>query len=1101
MRNRVFQPSRTIHWLAAAFMIFSSVGYGQEVSAGVTGTVTDPSGAAIVGATVTATSVGQRTVWTTTANAEGIYAFPRVPAGQYEIRFEAAGFRTAVRRDIVLELNARARLDVKLEIGMVAEAIEVSSTGALLQTETTQVGTVISGAANVNLPLNGRNFVQLTLLTAGATTVNPAGFTNGLRTTAGGRPYVNGNREEANNFLLDGVDNNNQNSNMVTYQPNVDAIQEFKVITNNASAEFGNFQGGVINVTIKSGTNALHGSVFEFLRNNTLNATSWAANWHGTPRAAIRHNVFGGTIGGAIIKDKLFFFTDYQGIRRANPGSPASYSVIPAPFRQGDLSQLLAQRNTQLYDPLTTTAAGIRQPFAGDQIPANRINVVARNLFAMPEVYPAPINAALRFNSLNTTSTYVSTDQGDIKVDAKFSPRDDFSARYSTGRQDNPGTNSIPAAQNTFFTSPFTSGVGNWTRTFSPSLVNELRVGFSRSVFSDGGDPGNSGNLAEKLGIAHGNDRFPGLLALNFPGGLANNLGNQNIGGLRYNVNNSFHYVDNVTLIRGRHMIKTGGQLIRVQANVFYAGNNGRVGFMQFNGQYSAGPNASSPSSAGLADADFILGYPTRLGLGITTGLWGQRKNMIAGYFQDDWRVNNGLTLNLGLRWEYNSPFVEVADRQTNFEFYTGRVLVAGKDGVPRELNDKYLKAWQPRVGFAWTPAMLGRKLVLRGAYTISSYMEGMGVGARLPLNPPFATQYGAVRDGLINVGPTTDQGLSSLQANDPFKGALIQLWDPKLRPSMVQQWSFFIERQLPMDTLLSIGYVGQHGTHLAMPMSFIQKRMMPDGTILPSPYVAGNPALAQLSGINATTANGNQRYDALQATLRKRFSRGFQYQVNYTWSKGMSDSRGYYGEGGQAAAQGNPQNTYNRRAEWAPSYFDAAHIFSFNGAYDLPIGRGMALGSNWNRVVDGIAGNWRISGVASLRSGFPLTITALDRSGTVSNGARADLIANPKGNLGVGPNATWFNTAAFRQPRAGTFGSAGVSVVRGPGLKNLDVSLQKSFRVTESKRLELRAEAFNFTNTPIFNAPDVNVNSVTFGQVQVAQGERNVQLALKFYF
>jgi hypothetical protein len=303
------------------------------------------------------------------------------------------------------------------------------------------------------------------------------------------------------------------------------------------------------------------------------------------------------------------------------------------------------------------------------------------------------------------------------------------------------------------------------------------------------------------------------------------------------------------------------------------------------------------------------------------------------------------------------------------------------------------------------------------------------------------------------------------------------------------------------MDTLLSIGYVGQHGTHLAMPMSFIQKRMMPDGTILPSPWVAGNPALAQLSGINATTANGNQRYDALQATLRKRFSRGFQYQVNYTWSKGMSDSRGYYGEGGQAAAQGNPQNTYNRKAEWAPSYFDAAHIFSFNGAYDLPIGRGMALGSNWNRVVDGIAGNWRISGVASLRSGFPLTITALDRSGTVSNGARADLIANPKGNLGVGPNATWFNTAAFRQPRAGTFGSAGVSVVRGPGLKNLDVSLQKSFRVTESKRLELRAEAFNFTNTPIFNAPDVNVNSVTFGQVQVAQGERNVQLALKFYF
>jgi len=912
---------------------------------------------------------------------------------------------------------------------------------------------------------------------------------------------VNGNREEANNFLLDGVDNNNHNSNMVTYQPNVDAIQEFKVITNNAPAEFGNFQGGVINVTIKSGTNVFHGSAFEFLRNDVLNAKSWAANWLGNPKSAIRHNVFGGTIGGPILKDKLFFFTDYQGIRRANPGAQASYSVMPMAFRQGDLSQLLAERRIQLYDPLTTTSGGIRQPFPNDQIPPSRINVVARNLFAMPEVYPAPINSALRFNSLNTNSTYVFTDQGDFKVDAKPSARDDFSARYSTGGQDNPGTNTIPAAMGTFFTSPFTSAVANWTRTFSPMLVNELRAGFNRSVFHDGGDPGNSGNLSEKLGIAHGNDRFPGLLALNFVGGLANNIGNQNLGGLRYNVNNTFHYTDNLTLIHGRHMMKTGGQFIRIQANVFYAGNNGRVGFMRFTGQYTAGPNAGSPASAGLADADFILGYPTSIGIGIGTGLWGQRKNMVAGYFQDDWRVNNALTLNLGIRWEYNSPLVEVADRQSNFEFYTGRLLVAGKDNVPRELNSKYLRAWQPRVGFAWNPAALRRKMVFRGAYTISSYMEGMGVGARLPLNPPFATQYGLVNEGQIFVGPTTDQGLTVLQPTDPFKGAAVQMWDPKLRPSTVQQWSFFIEHQALMGTLVSVGYVGQHGTHLAMPLAFVQKRMMPDGTILPNPFVAGNPALAQLSTITGTTAYGNQRYDALQSTIRKRFGQGLEYHVSYTWSKGMSDSRGYYGEAGQAASQGYPQNTYNRRAEWAPSYFDATHIFAFSGAYDLPMGRGRALGSHWNRVFDGISGNWRISGGVSLRSGFPMTITALDRSGTVSSGPRADLIADPKGSRGVGPNATWFNTAAFRQPRAGTFGTEGVGVVRGPGLKNANLSLHKSFQVSESKSFEFRVEAFNLTNTPIFNAPDTNVNSTTFGQVQVAQGERNVQLALKFYF
>jgi hypothetical protein len=302
---------------------------------------------------------------------------------------------------------------------------------------------------------------------------------------------------------------------------------------------------------------------------------------------------------------------------------------------------------------------------------------------------------------------------------------------------------------------------------------------------------------------------------------------------------------------------------------------------------------------------------------------------------------------------------------------------------------------------------------------------------------------------------------------------------------------------------LLSVGYVGQHGTHLAMPSWYLQKRMMPDGTIQPSPYVAGNPALAQLTSINATTSDGNQRYDSLQATARKRFGHGLEYQLAYTWSKGMADSRGYYGEGGgQASTQGgSPQNTYNRKAEWGPSYFDATHIFTFTGVYDLPFGRGQAVGGNWNKVLDEIAGNWKFSGVLTLRSGFPLTISALDRSGTQSNAARADLIADPNGTAGVGPNATWFNTAAFRQPKAGTFGSEGVGVVRGPGLRNLDLSLQKSFPIRESRRLEFRAEAFNSTNTPVFNAPDFNVNSATFGQILTAQGERNIQLALKFYF
>ena len=580
------------------------------------------------------------------------------------------------------------------------------------------------------------------------------------------------------------------------------------------------------------------------------------------------------------------------------------------------------------------------------------------------------------------------------------------------------------------------------------------------------------------------------MIALNF------------VGGLRYNVNNRFHYADSLTFIRGRHMMKTGGQFLRQQANVFYAGNNGRIGFMRFTGQYTAGPNASRPVSKGLTEADFVLGYPTSLGRGIAAGLWGQRKSVVGAYFQDDWRVTGSLTLNLGIRWEYHSPYVEVADRQPNFEVFTGRFLQAGKDGVPRKLYDSYTRAWQPRVGLAWTPEFLGKKTVLRAAYTISSYLEGMGVGERLTLNPPYATEYAAIYDGFANVGSTVSQGFSVLRATDLFKGASNKMWDQRFRPSDVQQWSFVAERQLPIDTLVSAGYIGQHGTHLCGRPYYGQKRLLPDRTVALSPYIAGNPSLLLAANVRGTSSDYSQQHHSLQTSLRKKFSRGLEYQVSYTWSKGMSDSIGFYGERGQAAAQNaHSQNVYDRRAEWGPTYFDAAHIFTFHGAYDLPLGRGMAFGSGWRPVLNGIAGNWRLSGMLTLRTGFPLTITALDRSGPVSGRPRPDPIADGRGSREVGAGASWFDESAFRQPVAGTFGTSGVGVVRGPGLRNLDVSLQKSFPVRESKRFEFRAEFFNLSNTPIFNAPDRAVNSATFGEVTAAQGERNIQLALKFHF
>jgi Carboxypeptidase regulatory-like domain/TonB-dependent Receptor Plug Domain len=506
--------------LGAVYLPLTPLAQAQEVSAGITGKVSDPSGAPIPGATVTGRDTQRGTEWPTITNEEGIYAFPRIPAGNYELRVEMQGFKTVRRPNIQLELNQRARVDMQMELGTISDSVEVVGAAPILNTDTTTVGSTITANSIVNTPLLTRNYIALTLLAPGVTTTNPAGFMNGQRTTGGGRPYVNGNRKEANNFLLDGVDNNHTSDNLTSYQPNLDAIQEVKMITNNASAEFGNFQGGVINVTIKSGTNDFHGTAFEFFRNDVFNANNWARNWNlapdpetgKAPRAPIRWNEFGGTIGGPIKKDKIFFFGDYQGIRRAIPTTVNTFSVIPAEFRNGDFSRLLTEQNIQLYDPLTTDAAGNRQPFVNNQIPVTRRNIVATNLFSSPDLYPLPVNGALRFNQFNATRSQLVSDQFDAKVDAKLSGKDDFSARYSWGRQETPGQNSFPVVFDTFNHSPFQNGVLNWTRTVSPTVVNEARFGANRIVLWNGGEDKGLGNVAEALGIQQGNDRGPRVI-------------------------------------------------------------------------------------------------------------------------------------------------------------------------------------------------------------------------------------------------------------------------------------------------------------------------------------------------------------------------------------------------------------------------------------------------------------------------------------------------------------------------------------------------------------------------------------------------------------
>ena len=1089
----------------SAFPIFA-----QEVSAGITGRVTDPTGSAVVGASVKAKDLDRGTEFPTTSNEDGIYAFPRLPSGRYSLTVESKGFKTWVNPGFTLEVNQRARLDVTMEVGAISESIQVTGEAVALQTDTTQVGSTIASSQIDHTPLISRNPVALTLLTAGVTTPDPASFNNGQRSTGGGRPYVNGNREESNNFLLDGVDNNFTSDNLVAYQPNPDAIEEFKLITNNASAEFGNFQGGIVSVVLKSGTNQMHGDAFEYFRNDKLNANNWGNNWNGVPRGPIRWNQFGGTFGGRVIKDKLFFFADYQGLRRASPTQISKTTVLPLAWRQGDFSSLLSATGpysvgkvVQLYNPFSVDASGSRAPFAGNIIPTSLLSPAAYKLVNNLTLYPAPQTTTVSTSNYSYgAASALNSDQGDFKLDWRPEEKDYFTSRYSKGRQDNPGVNTFPLFYNSFNVSPFQNGVINWTRTFSPRMVNEFRFGVNNVLLYNGGADKGLGDIALSNGIAAAG---PGLLSLQgFT--YAAGLGNANIGAQQIFANTTFHYADNLTLIHGRHMMKMGANVLREWVNVFYAGNNGRSGFIAFNGRFT-GQNAVNPTAT-LGEADFMLGLPDDLGRGLQSGSWGHRSTIWGFYFQDDYRVSNNLTLNLGLRWEYQTPWVEVKDRQVNFGMFTGTQYNAGQS-CPydncRALYNSYKKDFQPRVGFAYTPGLLDRKLVFRGSYTISSYLEGTGTNLRLPLNPPleqeFESNYNIAGAAYELPGSTLDQGLSKINPKDPFLGATIRLWDPFVRPAVVQQWNLTSEYEFKGGNILTVGYVGQHGDHLMVAMPYFQNQIV-NGNVVAGPYLSS--LRSQIGQISGTCSCAKQKYNALQATLRKRFSMGLEYQVAFTYSRGMSDSIGYYGQGGQAGSQSAYwQNLFNQQSEFGPTYFDEKFNFVPSFVYQLPFGKGRKFGNGWGRAADAFIGGWNIGGIFTAHTGFPLTIKlASDPSGTGARSYRANVIGTPHDPHVVGPGNSWLDVSAYATPALHTFGNAGVGVVRGPGMSRFDMSLSKDFHLTEKRYFQLRGEAFNLTNSPIFLSPSSQViTSTLFGQIRSSEGERNVQIVAKFYF
>src|ERR1700761_1619360 len=774
--------------------------WAQEVTATINGLVTDPAGRVVPNATVAAKDLDRGTVWPAKSNDAGFYSISHLPVGRYEVRITAPGFQAALESPVQLQANQIEPVNFRLALGTESQTAAVSAEAPLLQTDTTDVGTVIDARTNVSLPLASRNYLQLTLVTPGAVTVQPSGFQNGQNSGQVARPEINGNRFDANSFLLDGMDNNDAGSNYVAYSPQPDAIQEFRIITQNASADFGNYMGGVISASIKGGTNSFHGTAFEFFRNDILNANQWMNKLVPTniqPRQKLRWNEFGGTFGGPIIKDKLFFFADYQGERFDYPLTSAPITVFTAKERTGDVSELVAAGKT-IIDPLT----GL--PFPNNVIPQNRLSPAALAIVTS-SLYPTPVNGLLQSNAVNRYATTTDSDQGDGRLDYALSEKDHLMGRFSYDQFANPRINSFDLIYNTGGVVKTWHFVTGYTRTISAAIANDARLGVN---YVEVGQNHTSSNFP---GSASTLFKIPGLTsnylpAMSFSGGYVTSVGNKV--SVTNNNDTSIQYSDALNWVHGKHNTRFGFQGWRIRTNGLFNGSNGQAGSFTFSGLYS-----------GSAESNFLLGLPTQVGAGSQGSSWGQRNNVFAGFVQDDWKTTDRLTLNLGLRYETHTPFVEAHNNQVNWDPQTGSLELPNQNGNSSALYNSYngYGNYQPRIGVAY---QVLPKTTVRASYGLSSFMEGTGLGLRLPANPPQPIAASANYTALPYPTTTLDQGftpitvpagctIAGLEAASPlcYKGAIIYSWDKKVQPAHSNQWSLFVQHEFSPSATVQVGY------------------------------------------------------------------------------------------------------------------------------------------------------------------------------------------------------------------------------------------------------------------------------------------------------
>jgi len=1081
-------------WCVLTLSILSGASTpAQQITAIVRGTITDPSGAAVSNAEVTAVQRETGFTRTVTSDSQGAYLLVELPVGHYELFTEARGFQKFVQEGITLDVNQNATVMIHLAVGTATQEVHVRANAPLVETTVTSLGKTVQEREILGLPLNERHFTQLGLLQPGVVPL-----TQGLKDAGGslrdGQAYaVNGQRPESNNFLIDGASNFNGVDAGFVIEPPVDAISEFRILTNTANAEFGHSAGSTTNIITRSGTNEFHGAAWEFLRNDAFDASNAVIR----TVEPLKRNQFGGTFGGPIKKEKTFFFGYYEGIR--NRRGESTLTAVPTPLeRTGDFSQ----SGGPLLNLFTCPPC---DEFPGDKLPF--INPISQAYLAF---FPLPNAPDIGPNAYIASQTEAdTTDQFGLRVDHYLTSRDVLNFRYIFTQTNakfplSPSGASVPGfpigedqrAQN-FVTTE--------THTFSPSLVALARFSFLRNKFLF--DEHLNHTTPDSLGFQY----QPSLDAAVGPpfiqiAGFAS-VGDP-ITGPRNTYENAFDISGSVTWVHGRHEFKFGGGYEHDQINVLQGiASNGFFVFSNF------------PVNNSFASFEF--GQPVFFLQGGGDFARGLRGNNLNAYAQDTVKLTPRLTLNAGLRYELPFPYTEIHNRQSLFEpgvqsqvFPTAPagLLYPGDPGVPDGLIQTKKNAFAPRVGLAWD-VQGNAKWLVTAAYGLfyEPYYTGQGGPLQSPISaPPF----------LVTPQVSLPHFADPYNGANPFNGSFSQpmtllTLDKDLSLPYAQDWNLNIERSFGTNWLFEAGYVGTKGTRLprfiegnpttfagATPDNSDQRRLFSGCTI-------AQPAPCNFSSVGLIAGIANSNYNALQVSLKKRFSQQFSFLASYTLSKTLDDVSSFNitGSAAQSTAGENDlaQNPFDLKAERGRSIFDARHRFVLSYQWNLPFWR---QPENWYQS---ILGNWQVNGITTFMTGTPFTVYD-SRDVSLQGGApeisgfssdRPDLIGDP--NNGPRTTAEWFNTGAFQQLQPGgqpaRFGNEGRNVVEGPGFTQWDFSAIKNFRIRESTSLQFRAEFFNIFNQTNYRLPNNDINSPNFGKIQGALDPRLIQLALKFLF